>query len=87
MTDVSGNGTITIDGVVVQDVVFYWLTITEEPGELVAEGSISGSEELMRKIKTARHVTLAPESGPAVALRCAGGRNGVRWIKAIRIAH
>jgi hypothetical protein len=86
MADViQGKGTITIDGSGVEDVVFYWLTISEVPGELVAEGSISGPEPLMRQIKKARLATLALESGPPLALRCAGGRNGVRWIKALRI--
>ena len=88
MADViSGNGAIIIDGRGAEDAVFYWLTIMDEPGELVAEGSISGPETLMRQIKKARLVTLALESGPPLALRSAGGRNGVRWVKAVRITH
>jgi len=31
--------------------VFYWLTISDEPGKLVAEGSITASEDLLRKVK------------------------------------
>ena len=34
--------------------MLYWLDICEEPGDLVAEGSIHGSEELMRKVKKAK---------------------------------
>jgi len=86
MADViQGHGTITIDGKGVEDAVFYWLTISKTPGELVAEGSIAGPEPLMQQIKKSRLATLALESGPPLALRCAGGRNGVRWIKALRI--
>ena len=45
MADViSGNGRIVLDGGGVEDTVFYWLTISDEPGELVAEGSITASE-------------------------------------------
>jgi hypothetical protein len=84
MTDVSGNGTITIDGVRVEGVVFYWLTVAEKPGSLVAEGSIIGPEDVLRKVKKAKRVTLALEDGPPLAVKCAGGRNGVRWIRAIR---
>jgi hypothetical protein len=85
MADViSGNGTIVLDGNGVEDVVFYWLTISDEPGKVVAEGSISGSEDLLRKVKKAERATLAPEDGPGLALKCFGGRNGVRWVKALR---
>jgi len=42
MADViNGNGRIILDGSGVEDAVFYWLTISDEPGKLVAEGSIS----------------------------------------------
>ena len=85
MADViSGNGTIVLDGNGVEDVVFYWLTTSDEPGKVVAEGSISGSEDLLRKVKKAQRATLAPEDGPPLALKCVGGRNGVRWVKALR---
>jgi hypothetical protein len=85
MVGISGHGTITIDGLPVEnDAVFYWLDICEQPGELVAEGSIHGSEELMRKVKKAKRAILEPEAGPPLALKCEGGRNGVRWVKALR---
>ena len=85
MADViSGNGTILLDGSGVEDAVFYWLTISDEPGNLVAEGSISASEDLLRKVKKANRATLALEDGPPLALKCVGGRNGVRWVKALR---
>ena len=85
MADViSGNGTIILDGCGVEDGVSYWLTISDEPGNLVAEGSISASEDLLRKVKAANRATLALEDGPPLALKCVGGRNGVRWVKALR---
>jgi hypothetical protein len=60
--------------------VLYWLDILREPGDLVAEGSIHGSEELMRKVKKAKRAILEPEAGPSIALKCEGDRNGVRWM-------
>jgi hypothetical protein len=85
MADViSGNGSIILDDADVEDDVFYWLTISEEPGKLVAEGSISASEVLLRKVKHAQRAMLALEDGPPLALKCLGGRNGVRWVKALR---
>ena len=77
MADViRGNGRIILDGTGVEDAVFYWLTISDEPGKLVAEGSISASEDLLRKLKKAKRATLALEDGPPLALKCEGGRNG-----------
>src|SRR6059058_4426955 len=65
MADViNGNGRIILDGSGVEDAVFYWLTISDEPGKLVAEGSISASEVLLRKVKNAKRATLALEDGP-----------------------
>ena len=85
MADViSGNGTIILDGNGVEDAVSYWLTISDEPGNLVAEGSISASEDLLRKVKRANRATLALEDGPPLALKCVGGHGGVRWVKALR---
>jgi len=85
MADViSGTGTIILDGKGVADAVCYWLTISEEPGAVVAEGSISAPEDLLRKVKKANRATLALEDGPPLALKCVGGRNGVRWVKALR---
>jgi hypothetical protein len=81
---ISGNGTVILDGNGVEDAVFYWLTISDEPGNLVAEGSISASEDLLRKVKKAKRATLALEDGPPLALKCVGGHNGVRWVKALR---
>ena len=56
----------------------------EEPGDLVAEGSIHGSEELMRKVKKAKRAILEPDAGPSLGLKCEGDRNGIRWVKALR---
>jgi hypothetical protein len=84
MADViSGNGRIILDGSGVEDSVFYWLTISDEPGKLVAEGSITASEDLLRKVKKTKRATLALEDGPPLTLKCEGGRNGVRWVKAL----
>jgi hypothetical protein len=85
MVEISGHGIITIDGrSVPNDAVFYWLDICEKPGELVAEGSIHGSEEFLRQVKKAKRAMLEPEAGPPLFLKCEGGRNGVRWVKALR---
>jgi hypothetical protein len=81
--DISGNGAVVIDGTQ-GETVYYWLTIVPKPVSLIAEGSISGSEELMRKIKKAGTVKLELEDGLVVVLRCQGGNNGTRWVKAFR---
>jgi hypothetical protein len=77
MDEISGDGILIIDGENV-DQVYYWLTISPEPGDVIAEGSISGSEALMRKVKNAKSAKLALMDGPTVMIRCEGGRNGVR---------
>ncbi len=85
MADViSGNGTVILDGNRVEDAVFYWLTISEEPGELIAEGSITAPEDLLRQVKKALRATLVLEDGPPVVLKCQGGRSGTRWVKALQ---
>ena len=85
MVEVSGHGTITIDGLLVEnDAVFYWLDICEQPGELVAEGSIHGSEQLMRKVKKARRTILEHAAGTSLALKCEGDRNGCAGVKALQ---
>jgi hypothetical protein len=84
--ELSGDGMIIIDGKNVET-VFYWLTIAPEPGPVVAEGSISGSEALLRKMKKAGEVRLALEDGPVFAIRCEGGHNGIRWVKALEAQH
>jgi hypothetical protein len=85
MVEISGHGTIMIDGYPVENhAVLYWLDICEEPGDLVAEGSIHASEELMRTVKKAKRAILELEAGPSLALKCEGDRHGVRWVKALR---
>jgi hypothetical protein len=81
--ELSGDGMIIIDG---EDVgtIYYWLTVMPKAGPMIAEGSISGPEELMRKLRRTNEVKLALEDGPVVAIRCEGGRNGTRWVKALR---
>ena len=81
--DLSGDGTIIIDGVETES-VYYWLTVSPELGPVIAEGSITGSEQLMKKLKTAEAVKLTLSEGPSFTLKCEGGRKGVRWVKAMR---
>jgi hypothetical protein len=70
--ELSGDGMIIIDGQNVET-VYYWLTVVPEAGPVIAEGSISGSEAVMRKVKNAKVARLA--------LQCHGGRNGTRWVR------
>ena len=85
MADViSGNGTLVLDGSNIEDPVFYWLTISDAPGKLIAEGSITASEDLLRQVKKAQTAMLALEDVPPLPIKCQGGRNGVRWVKALR---
>jgi hypothetical protein len=83
MDEISGDGIIIIDGENV-DQVYYWLTIFTDPGDVIAEGSVAGSEAVMRKVKKAKSAKLALMDGPTVMIRCEGGRNGVRWDRAMR---
>jgi hypothetical protein len=78
--DLSGDGMIIIDGQNVET-VYYWLTVVPEVGPVIAEGSISGSEGVMRKIKNAKVAQLTLMDGPTVAIECHGGRNGSRWVR------
>ena len=73
--EVSGDGMIIIDGENVE-IVYYWLTVVPNAGLVIAEGSISGSEEVMKKVKNAKTAKLMLVDGPTVALRCHGGRDG-----------
>jgi hypothetical protein len=81
--DISGNGAVIIDGAEAAT-VYYWLTISPKAGPLIAEGCISGSEELMRSIKKAETAKLVLEDGLTVVIRCRGGHSGTRWVKAFR---
>jgi hypothetical protein len=78
--ELSGDGMIIIDGQNVET-VYYWLTVVPEAGPVIAEGSISGSERVMRKLKNAKVATLTLMDGPTIALQCHGGRNGTRWVR------
>jgi hypothetical protein len=78
--ELSGDGMIIIDGQNVET-VYYWLTVVPEAGPVIAEGSISGSEAVMRKVKNAKVARLALVDGPTLALQCHGGRNGTRWVR------
>jgi hypothetical protein len=81
MVEISGHGTLMIDGYRVENhAVLYWLDILRRAGRPCCRGSIHGSEELMRKVKKAKRAILEPEAGPSIALKCEGDRNGVRWM-------
>jgi hypothetical protein len=80
--ELAGDGMLILDGESIAT-VYYWLTVVPEPGSVIAEGSITGSEDLMKRIKKASAAKLALVDGPTVTLRCYGGRGGVRWVKAL----
>ena len=46
--ELTGDGMLILDGENIAT-VYYWLTVVPEPGAIIAEGSITGSEDLMRK--------------------------------------
>jgi hypothetical protein len=80
--ELTGNGMLILDGENIAT-IYYWLTVVPEPGGVIAEGSITGSEDLMRRVKKATSAKLALADGPIVILKCYGGRAGVRWVKAL----
>jgi hypothetical protein len=79
--DLIGEGTVIIDGL--NEKVSYWLTVSPEAGLVLAEGSISGPEQLMRRVSKARKVKLALGDGPVVTLECEGGSGDEQWVKAL----
>jgi hypothetical protein len=78
-----GDGMIIVDG---RDVAMvpYSLSVAPHASPLIAAGTISGPEPLMRKLKAAHDVRLALEDGLVVALRFKGGQSGIRWVEAVR---
>lgn len=80
----AGDGMIIIDG---RDVALipYSLTVATAPGRLVAKGSISGPELLLRQVNRAKGAKLALEDGAIVAIRCEGGPPGRRRVTALGI--
>jgi hypothetical protein len=80
--ELTGDGMLILDGENIAT-VYYWLTVVPKPGAVVAEGSITGSEELMRRVKKATAAKLELVDGPTVILKCYGGSGGVRWVKAL----
>jgi hypothetical protein len=80
--ELTGDGMLILDGGITAT-VYYWLTVVPEPGAVIAEGSVTGSEDLMRRLKKATAAKLALVDGPTVILKCYGGRGGVRWVKAL----
>jgi hypothetical protein len=85
MTDnLTANGTIFIGSTEVGQ-VFYWLSMEEEPGPVVAQGCITGSEELMQRIEGAEQVRLQFDDGPVFAVITDGGTGGTRWVRLLSI--
>jgi hypothetical protein len=81
--ELNGDGSVILNG---QEVgtVYYWLSIKPKPGRVIAEGMISGPEPMLRCIKKASSSKLTLEDGPTLTIRCQGGRNGARWITAVK---
>lgn len=78
--DLTANGTIFIGSTEVGK-VFYWLSLEMAPGPVVAEGCITGSEELMQKVEAAEQVRLQFDDGPIFAVVTDGGAGGTRWVR------
>jgi hypothetical protein len=78
--DLTAHGMILI-GNAETDRVFYWLTLSDGPGTLVAEGCITGSEDLMRKIEVSERVVLQFDDGPSFSVMADGGTGGSRWVR------
>jgi hypothetical protein len=79
--DLIGEGLVIMNGR--NERVSYWLTVSPEAGPVVAEGSISGPERLMRRVRNAKRVKLALGDGPVFTLECQGGSGDVQWVKAL----
>jgi len=78
--DLTAHGIIFIENVEM-DRVFYWLTLSEESGPLIAEGCITGSENLMRNIEAGERVVLQFDDGPSFSVMTDGGTGGSRWVR------
>jgi hypothetical protein len=61
--ELSGDGTIITDGEVIAT-VYYWLTVMPKSGAVIAEGSITGAEEVMRRIKKSTAPKMALAGAP-----------------------
>jgi hypothetical protein len=51
--ELTGDGMIILDGESIAT-VYYWLTVVPEPGAVIAEGSISGSEDVKKNQESER---------------------------------
>lgn len=80
--ELSGDGTIIIGGEEA-GAVYYWLTIVPTAGFVVAEGSIIGPEQLMRKVMNATGPKLVLQDGYVVTLQCEGSATDISWVKAL----
>jgi hypothetical protein len=82
--DLANDGKIFIGGAEA-GTVFYWLTMVEEPGPVIAEGCISGSEDFMQTIAASEQVRLQLDDGPTFALVTDGGATGSRWVRLFKL--
>ena len=82
--NLTDNGTIFI-GAEEAGKVFYWLSLEEEPGPVVAEGCITGSEELMQRIEAAPEARLQFDAGPIFNVVTDGGSGGSRWVRLLKL--
>jgi hypothetical protein len=80
--DLTGEGTIIIDGQS-EGAVSYCLSVCPDGGPVLAEGSISGPEPLMSKIREPGKLELALADGPVVTLERAGGSTDTEWVTAL----
>lgn len=80
--ELSGVGSIVVDGTELGEVQ-YWLWIVPEPGRVLADGLITASESFLQQIAAANTPKLTLDDGYVVQLKCEGGANGVRWVKAM----
>ncbi len=82
--NLTNDGIVFIDGVQA-GTVFYWLTLVEEPGSVIAEGCISASEEFMLRIAASEQAKLQLDDGPTFGLEIEGGASGTRWIPLFKL--
>lgn len=82
--NLTDNGTVLIGNTEVGK-VFYWVSLEQEPGPVVAEGCITGTEELMLQIEAAEQVRLQFDDGPVFGVVTDGGNNGTRWVRLFKL--
>jgi hypothetical protein len=79
-SDLASDGVIFIGNLEI-GTVFYWLSVDDEQSTVVAEGCITGTEDLMQRVENSEQVRLQLDDGPTFALVTDGGANGSRWVR------